>query len=63
MCALNLTFTSAVNAAAAINRPFGDIAAMLFFNWFVSTWPTLFPVFPCQRMISVPELEIKFRIA
>lgn len=27
-----LTFTSAVKAAAARKRPFGDIAAMLFFN-------------------------------
>ena len=51
------TFTSAVKAAAARKRPFGDIVAMLFFNWFVSTVPKSFPLLPCQSLISVPETE------
>lgn len=58
------TFTSAVKAAAATKRPFGEIAAMLFFNWFVSTFPTILPVLPCQSIMSVPESNkaIRFRL-
>ena len=47
------TLTSAVKAAAAMKRPFGDMSAMLFFNWLVSTVPNSFPLFPCQTFISV----------
>lgn len=54
---INITFTSAVKAAAAIKRPFGDIVAIVFLSWFVSTLPNVFPVFPCQSIISVPDKE------
>ena len=43
-----------MKAAAAIKRPFGDMAAIVFLSWLVSTFPNIFPVFPCQSMISVP---------
>ena len=48
------TLTSAVNAAAARNRPSGERAAMVFFSWLVSTVPTHFPFAACQSFISVP---------
>lgn len=51
------TFTSAVKAAAARNRPFCDNAAMLFLSWFVSTTPSSFPLFPCQSLMLVSKIK------
>lgn len=51
--------TSAVKAAAAIKRPLGDIVAMLFLSWLVSTCPTILPLFPWKSTISVPKTPKK----
>lgn len=53
------TFTSAVKAAAARKRPFGDRVAMWFLSWFVSTVANSFPLFPCQILMSVPAWKMR----
>jgi hypothetical protein len=43
-----------VKAAAARKRPLGESAAMVFFNWFVSTMPMHFPLSAAHNFMSVP---------